>query len=236
MRRPLYQQVEDALKAQILSGRRPVGYKLPTESALSDMFNVSRDTIRRAIRSLKDEGLVKATPGVGTVVVRNRPEMHKPTLKRLTEHLRDAGLPLDIELVDVDLREPSRAIREHLRLPAGERVLRIQRTRKIAARPFSMTTFYVPEWVGIGTEADFTSSIHTLIEKDRKNFIIYGTDRISARAPTAEEQQVLTIPDNLPLLIVRRTSYTDHDRPIEYFEAAIRSDLYEYIITLPREI
>jgi len=92
----------------------------------------------------------------------------------------------------------------------------------------------VPEWVG--TEADFTSSIHTLIEKDRKNFIIYGTDRISARAPTAEEQQVLTIPDSLPLLIVRRTSYTDHDRPIEYFEAEIRSDLHEYIITLPREI
>ena len=95
---------------------------------------------------------------------------------------------------------------------------------------------YVPEWVGIGTEADFTSSIHTLIEKDRKNFIIYGTDRISARAPTAEEQQVLTIPDSLPLLIVRRTSYTDHDYPIEYSEAATRSDLYEYIITLPREI
>ena len=59
MRRPPYQQVEDTLKAQILLGRRSVGYKLPIENTLSDMFNVSRDTVRRAIRSLKDEVLSK---------------------------------------------------------------------------------------------------------------------------------------------------------------------------------
>lgn len=236
VRTTLYQQVEAALRSQIVSGQRAIGSRLPTENAMADMFNVSRDTVRKAIRSLKDAGLVKATPGVGTVVVRNRPDIRHATLLPLSAQFSEAGLSLDFELLDIRMHDPSDAVREYLRLAPNERVLRVQRAHKIAARPFSIMTHHVPEWVGIGIDADLSGFIYELIEKTRTNFITYGTDRISARMPTDDEKRILAMPEHLPLLIARRTAYTDQDRPIQYIEAAIRSDHYEYVVTLPRKL
>src|SRR5438045_9505113 len=56
------------LTEQIETGRYPVGTSLPTEAELQQRFDVSRHTVREALRGLKDRGLVVARAGVGTVV------------------------------------------------------------------------------------------------------------------------------------------------------------------------
>lgn len=58
------------LETEITSGRIKVGDKLPTESALCDLFGVSRTVIREAITQLKSLGLVETRRGVGTTVMR----------------------------------------------------------------------------------------------------------------------------------------------------------------------
>jgi DNA-binding GntR family transcriptional regulator len=65
---PLYRRVVQALKRDILGGRYPVGTQLPTEGELTDRFDVSRHTIREALRLLKDDGLVTPRQGSGTTV------------------------------------------------------------------------------------------------------------------------------------------------------------------------
>ncbi|TPE49016.1 FadR family transcriptional regulator [Maribrevibacterium harenarium] len=62
--------VAKQLEAEITSGRIQVGHKLPTESALCDLFGVSRTVIREAITQLKSLGLVETRRGVGTTVMR----------------------------------------------------------------------------------------------------------------------------------------------------------------------
>jgi DNA-binding GntR family transcriptional regulator len=56
------------LTQQIESGRYPVGTTIPTEAELQQRFDVSRHTVREALRDLKTRGLVSARAGVGTVV------------------------------------------------------------------------------------------------------------------------------------------------------------------------
>ncbi|HEX7039632.1 MAG TPA: GntR family transcriptional regulator [Trueperaceae bacterium] len=236
MAKPLYKEVESVLRSQVTSGRRAVGSKLPTESELCEIFDVSRDTVRKALRSLKELGLVKAVPGVGTMVVRSRPNLHVDTLRPLSAPLREAGLSLDVEVLDVRLEVPDEAVRGHLKLAPGEKALRVRRAHKIAGRPFSITTYNVPEWVGIGLDADFTGTIYELVEEKGKSLIDYGTDQISARMPTEEEKRLLAMPESLPILLIRRTAFTDLDRAVQYLEAAVRSDLYEYAVTLPRSL
>ncbi|MAF15870.1 MAG: GntR family transcriptional regulator [Marinomonas sp.] len=63
--------VAKQLEAEITSGRIQVGNKLPTESALCDLFGVSRTVIREAITQLKSLGLVETRRGVGTTVTRS---------------------------------------------------------------------------------------------------------------------------------------------------------------------
>lgn len=65
---PLYQIVVKALQAEIVRGIHGVGSLLPSETNLMERFGVSRQTVRSAIRSLRDAGLVESHQGLGTRV------------------------------------------------------------------------------------------------------------------------------------------------------------------------
>jgi DNA-binding GntR family transcriptional regulator len=67
---PLYLQVVQALKDEILKGLYPVGSQLPTEEDLCERFRVSRYTVREALRRLRDDRLVSSRQGAGTTVIR----------------------------------------------------------------------------------------------------------------------------------------------------------------------
>lgn len=67
---PLYRQVVQTLKQEIVSGVYPVDSQLPTEGELRARFDVSRHTIREALRALRDAGLVASRQGFGTTVLR----------------------------------------------------------------------------------------------------------------------------------------------------------------------
>lgn len=66
---PLYLQVASALKKDIVGGVYPVGAQLPTEDDLCKRFDVSRYTVREALRRLREDNLVSSRQGAGTVVV-----------------------------------------------------------------------------------------------------------------------------------------------------------------------
>lgn len=222
------------LRSQIETGQIPVGETLPTEMELSNTFRVSRATVRNAIRELADDGLVRAKPGVGTVVVRSRPEANQSMLRGLTEDLRQQGISSRATVIRAALIEPSPSIRARLQLPRGEQVLHLVRLRNIAGSPLALINSYVPQSVGISADEDFSGPLYELIERSHKHYITYGKDVISARLVRPDEAGMLDIELGAPVLVVRRTAFIEHDRPVEYVEAAIRSDLYEYHVTLPR--
>ena len=77
---PLYRQVVQTLKQEIVGGVHPVDTQLPTEGELQQRFRVSRHTIREALRELRDAGLVASRQGFGTTVLRAgspRPYSHE---------------------------------------------------------------------------------------------------------------------------------------------------------------
>ena len=66
---PVYRQLAAILRARILGGRLTPGHVIPSENTLQQEFGVSRNTSRRSIAILRDEGLVVTVPGRGTYVV-----------------------------------------------------------------------------------------------------------------------------------------------------------------------
>lgn len=65
---PRYSTLARLLADEIESGRYAVGERIPTEAELKQRFDVSRHTVREALRELKSQGLIVARAGVGTVV------------------------------------------------------------------------------------------------------------------------------------------------------------------------
>ena len=64
-----YLQVARTLRKEIVDGVYPVGTQLPTEHALCERFEVSRYTVREALRRLRDDNLIASRPRAGTLVV-----------------------------------------------------------------------------------------------------------------------------------------------------------------------
>lgn len=70
---PLYVQVAGVIRARIAEGTYQIDRRIPGESALAEEFGVARPTVWKAIRVLKDEGLIRGVVGRGTFVVKVPP-------------------------------------------------------------------------------------------------------------------------------------------------------------------
>lgn len=70
---PLYRQVMDGITADIENGTYSVGSRIPSEAELSEIYSVSRITVRRAVKELSAEGLLTKKQGKGTFV--NSPKL-----------------------------------------------------------------------------------------------------------------------------------------------------------------
>ena len=65
----IYQDLKDKIEAEIYT----TGSLLPSENTLQDMYQASRDTVRKALRLLKDDGFIQSQKGRGSIVI-NRQE------------------------------------------------------------------------------------------------------------------------------------------------------------------
>jgi DNA-binding FadR family transcriptional regulator len=110
-RRPAYAQVADDLRRQIVSGALAAGDRLPSEDALADRYQVSRSTVREALRVLTSQNLVVTTRGVtgGTFIAVPDPAQVADLLEM------SVGLLAVAEQIDVD---QLLFVRESLEVPA----------------------------------------------------------------------------------------------------------------------
>jgi DNA-binding GntR family transcriptional regulator len=72
---PPYRQIADILRDRIESGEIPPGRRIPSLTELEQEFTVARDTLRKAVQVLKDEGLVETVSGMG-IYVRDKAADH----------------------------------------------------------------------------------------------------------------------------------------------------------------
>lgn len=116
----LVKTVEEALRSVIESGEITVGAKLPSESALTQRYGVSRTVIREAVSALRLSGLVEARQGVGVFVSRKAPAVESPPAtfrvedpRRLSEVIELMELRAGIEVEAAGLaaarRSPAQA-------------------------------------------------------------------------------------------------------------------------------
>ncbi|MBB6174328.1 DNA-binding GntR family transcriptional regulator [Nocardiopsis mwathae] len=75
--RPKWEQIADVLRARIASGTYPPQH-LVSEVRLEQEFGVARMTARKAVRALREEGLLITRPGMGSFVSRRHELVKQP--------------------------------------------------------------------------------------------------------------------------------------------------------------
>jgi GntR family transcriptional regulator len=146
---PLYRRVVDALRQDIAGGRHAVGDRLPTEDALCRRFDVSRHTVREALRALRDEGLIASRQGAGTTVVRRaaRPlyTYSVSSIEELIQYATEARYEVDKSGIVV----ADQALADRLGCAVGSRWLRVEGFRTMAGAPDPIC------WTEVFVRADF---------------------------------------------------------------------------------
>ena len=67
---PLYMQVADYIDGQVKAGNIARGQRLPSERGMGEYYGVAYQTIRRAMRELRERGLVESVLGKGTFITK----------------------------------------------------------------------------------------------------------------------------------------------------------------------
>src|SRR5438270_12999234 len=126
---PLSAQVGSVIIGRISNGSLPPGTRLPSEDNLVEEYAVSRTTIRAAIQSLVQRGLVEIRRGKGTFVTHPKITQELTELTGFVEDMQAAGRTPTTRLLDKRIVAADGAVARHLALPPGASVLRLQRVR-----------------------------------------------------------------------------------------------------------
>jgi DNA-binding GntR family transcriptional regulator len=219
-KKPRYSEIADQLMSGIVHGRYPLGSSLPSESELCARHDVSRHTVREAIRQLEVHGLVSRHQGRGTYVQRDR--MVAPTgllMSTVDEVGRYGRLTHLVDVVMDDVVVDDR-LAQVLSCDVGDRFLHIRgfrvprRQSENVARAWSQA--WVPErFADVRTEVEsWQGAIYTLIEErygKRIENIRQEAEAVNLPAPVARGLRVKT---GTAALCVKRTYINRQAKPI----------------------
>jgi DNA-binding GntR family transcriptional regulator len=228
---PLYFQVAEQIEGAIQNGALAAGDRIANEVALAGQLGLSRPTVRQAIQTLVDKGLLVRKRGVGTLVV-NAPIRRTVELTSLYDDLTRSGLVPTTTVLRLELVDPDEASRQLLNVGADERVWRIDRLRSAKGEPLALMYNVVPASVADLSLVDLERT--GLYEHFRSQAIHLRVAHqvIGARTVDTREAKLLGGHKGDPVLTMQRTSYDDQGRAVEYGVHLYRPDRYAYETTL----
>ncbi len=147
----LWRHVADGIERGIADGRYGAGEKLPGETELADIYRVNRHTVRRALATLAERGLVRAERGSGTYV--ESPKLAYPlrSRTRFSEIAGAGGREPQAQLIGAWDDVATRDLARQLGLKAGAPLIRIEALRLADKTPICVGT----NWLSAERFPDF---------------------------------------------------------------------------------
>ncbi|HXH04746.1 MAG TPA: histidine utilization repressor [Candidatus Competibacteraceae bacterium] len=117
-----YAEIKRHIVQMIEDGVWPVGERVPSENQLSEQFQVSRMTARRALQELTDEGLLVRSQGLGTFVAEPRPTSNLLEVRNIADEIAARGHRYSNRILRLEAVPASEAVAIALNLPRGSEV------------------------------------------------------------------------------------------------------------------
>ena len=211
------------LRHQIHSGT--YDDSLPGETALATEFAVSRNTIREALTTLKNEGLIERGPKVGTHVAQRKYDHGLDTLLGLKETFKSYGEVRNEVRAAMAVSAPP-TVAQRLRLEPGQHVVFIERLRYLGGLPLSLDVTYLEPEIGarVLTHALESNDIFALIEQLTGRPLGAASLALEAIPADAHSAAALQVPDGAPLLMLERLTSLDDDTPVDLEYIRMRGD------------
>ena len=227
-RLPMYLQIFEEFKEYIESGVWEVDSLLLPEETLAKNYNVSRVTMRSALKLLQEKKYIQRTAGFGTTVSYRRPELLNFTLvSSLTNEMTEVGLPLVTLDLKIDYLEAGPQLAKIFQIKETDKLYNIRRIRGpenplLFSNTYLRPVFQLPE-----TKNELMGSLYQYLSSQNVLFS-YFTEVVSATKSSDVIRKYLNISDDIHLLKRKRYAYDENELLIEYTETFYDPDRYEY--------
>ncbi|MGV9248307.1 GntR family transcriptional regulator [Streptomyces sp. NPDC003710] len=224
---PLYYQLAQQLEAAVERGALRPGSLLGNEIDLAGRLGLSRPTVRQAIQSLVDKGLLVRRRGVGTQVVHS--QVKRPLeLSSLYEDLEAAGQKPATRVVRSAVAPASAEVAAALGVAEGADVHHLERLRLAHGEPMAFLSNHVPTGLlDLDTGRLETTGLYRMM-RGAGITLHSARQSVGARRATPGEGALLGEPEGAALLTMRRTAYDDTGRAVEYGTHIHRASRYSF--------
>ena len=239
---PLHKQISDWLKQEIASGALEQNEKLPSENELSDKFEVSRVTVRRALQTLENEQLIYRCQGLGSFVSDQRTHQSFSFLNDFSEELAGSGLKPGSKIISFGHEniKDRKDILSYLEIQNKEIAVKLERVRLGDGEPIAFDQTWMPVFYGQLIESfDLeNNTIFKILEEEFEIPIDKGCYRIESTVADKELATHLKVQENTPLLLINRIAYTISDKPVYFQKRYYRNDkmVFEIMTERPRNL
>ena len=226
MRQIRYQEIADELRRRLRSAS--AGSVLPSESELSTEFEASRVTVRRALETIRDEGLIAARQGFGWFVATEPVRQRLETLGTIEAQLEESGKRAERKVLEFAFVSPPAHVRDLL---DTDEVLRVKRVNLADGEPFAVVTVWCPAALGRRLSRDDVERkpFYELLDVELRG----ATQTIGADSAEPPDAALLGVQVGTPVLRCRRVTTDLTGRPILVSEHLFPAHRTEFVVDIP---
>ena len=232
-----YVQVYNALKKQIESGEYAIGEALPAEAVLQEKFRVSRDTVRKSLGMLENQGYIQKGRGRAAVVVErgayNFPFAEILSFKELNAHL---SRQTETGVENLEILSDRETIENLFEDDEEREVYDLLRVRLIEGERVIVDHDYFKRSVvkNLPLRA-CRDSVYAYLENELGLEIGYATKEIVVEDATEDDKRYLDMKEYGLVVVVRSYTYTKDNQLFQYTESRHRPDYFRFVEVAQRK-
>ncbi|MEK4223490.1 trehalose operon repressor [Bacillus sp. FSL W8-0116] len=231
MRNNKYRQIYQELADKIQNGVYKPMETLPSENELCELYDTSRETIRKALNLLAQNGLIQKIRGKGSIVL-DTPKMSFPisglvSFKELQDSLWGDSRTI---VYDLGLIHPDPWLSRQLNVSDKTEVWKVIRAREIKGeRVILDRDFFIKQYVPLLTKEICEHSIYEYLENELGLAISFAKKEIVVEPCTEEDIRFLDIKDYNHIVVVKNYVYLEDATLFQYTESRHRLDKFRFV-------
>jgi GntR family transcriptional regulator len=225
---PFHHQVRKLLERQIETGRWSPGDRLPSEPSLSEHYNVSRTTVRQALDTLVQQGLISKEKGRGAFVNHVSPSWLLQWAEGLSDDkLSRHGVTVESAVLKAFVERLPHWAADALELEHDAKGVTLERIRRVRGELALYVVNHLSlDYAGVIDDIQLspTASLYSIL-LDRYGVKVAGSSRtLEAVAAPPLASRLLGVPKRYPLVYIQSITRDSTEKPVDCYRTWLRSD------------
>ncbi|KGO13395.1 trehalose operon repressor [Clostridium botulinum] len=226
-----YLIIYNEISNKIENNKVQSGEKLSSENEMMKKYNVSRDTIRKALNLLESNGYIQKVKGKGSFVLDiNKFDFPVSGLTSFKELSTKMGVESNTLVKELKLIKPDNFLMKQLNLSKNDDVWKVIRVREINNKKIILDKdFFNKKYVPLLTKDICENSIYEYLENELGLKISFAKKEITVQQATQEDKSYLDFENYNMIVVVKNYIYLDDMSLFQYTESRHRPDRFKFV-------